>query len=106
MRDISTLHMPHEELFARVVEGICPGCSRPLEIRDLAEPEMCVYSDRCGWCELCCWGWSAVAWRTEIDPERDWQSGEHLVTVYAEGAVIMAKREPRSGGVSVWIERQ
>lgn len=82
-RWLSDLKMSHDELFARVVEGICPGCGRALDRREVREMEATVMD--CGWCELCAWGWRAYTYRGEPG---HWQPGERLVTVYAEGALV------------------
>lgn len=89
MRTLDTLRLPSEEIFARVLEGICPGCDRPLEIRQLQVGEVTKYADRCGWCTLCEWGWSAFIWReSQGNGTEPWKPGEHLITVYAEGAIL------------------
>lgn len=90
-RSLGDLKIGQEELFARVLEGICPGCGRALEIRDVNE-ENNAYSDRCGWCELCLWGWSATVARG--DGRGAWKEGAHLVTVYSQGALVEMSYAP------------
>lgn len=82
-RSLRDLTMPRPELFALVLEGTCPGCKRALEVRDLI-PENQTYSERCGWCELCLWGWSATI---ATDETVAWKTGEALVTCYSSGAL-------------------
>ena len=81
---LADLKMPQAELFARVIEGICPGCARRLNVRPLNDRNQ-TYAESCGWCELCLWGWSATVWRG--GDGHAWKRGEPLVAVYNAGAL-------------------
>lgn len=81
---LADLKMPQEALFATVIEGVCPGCSRRLVVRPLNDRNR-TYAESCGWCTLCLWGWSATVARGE--PGTAWKRGEPLVTVYNAGAL-------------------